>query len=404
MIKIRSFISLEEAVDILDSYIENLGKEEVPLLKGVKRIIGEDVHSKIDNPPFNKSAMDGYAVISEDTMQRDISLKVIDEVFAGYSCTSEVTSGTAIKIMTGAPIPKGANVVIKQEDVTIEDNYIKLNKTVNLNENVCFKGEDIQEGSLLISKNKKLNYADIGILASSGISKIKVYKTPKVAFISTGDEVVDIDEDLGYGKIYNSNKYSILGRLKELNYEVSYISHEKDSAIKIGEEIKKASNISDLIITTGGASVGEKDLIKEAIDSIGGEKVFWKVKIKPGSAIVCSRFNNKLIISLSGNPTAALTTFELLVRTILEKLSGSEKVEIKREKAILMNDYLKKSPQRKFLRGEVLCNERGQNVFLTQFKSGNGILSSTLNSNCLIEIGENNDEIKKGTLVDIIKF
>ncbi|MEG2291452.1 MAG: molybdopterin molybdotransferase MoeA [Clostridium sp.] len=404
MIKIRSFISLEEAVDILDSYIENLGKEEVPLLKGVKRIIGEDVHSKIDNPPFNKSAMDGYAVIAEDTMQRDISLKVIDEVFAGYSCTSEVTSGTAIKIMTGAPIPKGANVVIKQEDVTIEDNYIKLNKTVNLNENVCFKGEDIQEGSLLISKNKKLNYADIGILASSGISKIKVYKTPKVAFISTGDEVVDIDEDLGYGKIYNSNKYSILGRLEELNYEVSYISHEKDSAIKIGEEIKKASNISDLIITTGGASVGEKDLIKEAIDSIGGEKVFWKVKIKPGSAIVCSRFNNKLIISLSGNPTAALTTFELLVRTILEKLSGSEKVEIKREKAILMNDYLKKSPQRKFLRGEVLCNERGQNVFLTQFKSGNGILSSTLNSNCLIEIGENNDEIKKGTLVDIIKF
>lgn len=404
MIKIRSFISLEEAVDILDSYIENLGKEEVPLLKGVKRIIGEDVHSKIDNPPFNKSAMDGYAVIAEDTMQRDISLKVIDEVFAGYSCTSEVTSGTAIKIMTGAPIPKGANVVIKQEDVTIEDNYIKLNKTVNLNENVCFKGEDIQEGSLLISKNKKLNYADIGILASSGISKIKVCKTPKVAFISTGDEVVDIDEDLGYGKIYNSNKYSILGRLEELNYEVSYISHEKDSAIKIGEEIKKASNISDLIITTGGASVGEKDLIKEAIDSIGGEKVFWKVKIKPGSAIVCSRFNNKLIISLSGNPTAALTTFELLVRTILEKLSGSEKVEIKREKAILMNDYLKKSPQRKFLRGEVLCNERGQNVFLTQFKSGNGILSSTLNSNCLIEIGENNDEIKKGTLVDIIKF
>lgn len=404
MIKIKSFISLEEAVDILDKYIENLDKEEVPMIKGIKRILGENIYSKIDNPPFNKSAMDGYAVISEDTVYKDKSLKVIDEVFAGDNCKSEVIPGTAIKIMTGAPIPKGANAVIKQEDVIIENGYIKLTRDVKLNESICFKGEDIQEGSLLASKNKMLNYADIGILASSGISKVKVYKSPKVAFISTGDEVVDIGEELEYGKIYNSNKYSILGRLEELDYEVSYISHEKDSASKIGEDIKKASNIADLIITTGGASVGEKDLIKEAIDSVGGEKIFWKVKIKPGSAMLCSRVNNTLIISLSGNPTAALTTFELLVRTALEKLAGKEKIQIKREKAILMDDYLKKSPQRKFLRGQVLCNEKGQEVFLTQIKSGNGILSSTLNSNCLIEIESNNDEIKKGTLVDIIKF
>lgn len=400
----KSFITLEEAIEILNSHIENLGQEEIPLIKGIKRMLGENAYSKIDNPPFNKSAMDGYAVIADDTVDKDKTMEVIDEVFAGDVCKSEVISGTAVKIMTGAPIPKGADSIVKQEDVTIKGKYIKINTSTKLNQNICFKGEDIKNGSLLVAKNKKLNYADIGILASSGISNVKVYKKPKIAFISTGDEVIDIGDVLDGGKIYNSNKYSILGRVEELGYEVTHINHEKDSAIKIGENIKKASNIADLIITTGGASVGEKDLIKEAIYSIGGDEIFWKVKIKPGSAIVCSRFNNTLIISLSGNPTAALTTFELLVRTTLEKLAGKEKIEIKREKAILMDDYLKKSPQRKFLRGRVVCNEKGQEVFLTQVKSGNGILSSTLNSNCLIEIESNNEEIKKGTLVDIIKF
>ena len=399
----KSFISLEEAIEMLNENVKTMEVEEVQLIDAIDKVLAEDVYSLI-NPPFNKSAMDGYAVMYEDTNESGKVLQIIDEVFAGESSNKEVTAGTAIKIMTGAPIPKGANAVIKKEDVEVKENSIILKKQLKENENICFKGEDIKEGQLLVRNGKKLNYADIGIIASSGISMIKVYKKPKVAFISTGDEVVDIGQNLSYGKIFNSNKYTILARIKELGYEVINVKHVNDQYDDIGNTIKEICNMADLVITTGGASVGDKDLIKEAIDEINGEKLFWKIKIKPGSSVLCSKYNNTVIISLSGNPTAALTTFELLARTSLERMSGGSKIEIKREKAVLLNDFNKKSPQRRFLRGQLQYMDGKQCVYITQVKSGNGILSSTLNSNCIIELAAGNAGVSQGTMVDIIKF
>lgn len=400
----KSFISLEEAIEILNENVKTMEVEEVQLIDAIDKVIAEDVYSLINNPPFNKSAMDGYAVMYEDTNESGKVLQVIDEVFAGETSNKEVTVGTAIKIMTGAPIPKGANAVIKKEDVEIKENSIILKKQLKENENICFKGEDIKEGQLLVRNGKKLNYADIGIIASSGISMIKVYKKPKVAFISTGDEVVDIGQNLSYGKIFNSNKFTILARVKELGYEVINVKHVNDQYADIGNTIKEICNMADFVITTGGASVGDKDLIKEAIDEINGEKLFWKIKIKPGSSVLCSKYNKTVIISLSGNPTAALTTFELLARTSLERMSGGSKIEIKREKAVLLNDFNKKSPQRRFLRGQLQYMDGKQCVYITQVKSGNGILSSTLNSNCIIELEAGNAGVSQGTMVDIIKF
>mgnify|MGYP003165265355 FL=1 len=205
----KSFISLEEAIEILNNNVNNLDIEEVDLIDGLNRVISENIYAQINNPPFNKSAMDGYALISNNTELSNRKFKVIDKVYAGGVCSSAVNEDTAVRIMTGAPIPKGANAVIKQEDVTLEDDFIILKKNINENENICIKGEDISKGSLLLKSSKKLDYADIGILASSGINKMKVYKKPKIAFISTGDEVVDIGLALGEGKIYNSNKYFI---------------------------------------------------------------------------------------------------------------------------------------------------------------------------------------------------
>lgn len=399
----RSFISLEEALKILNSNIENLDIEEVGLLNGLNKVLAEDVYSKINNPPFNKSAMDGYALIAEDAFINN-KIKVIDKVYAGGNSNKIITKNTAIKIMTGAPIPEGANAVIKQEDVIIENNNIIIRKEISENQNICFVGEDISKDDLLVGANKRLNYSDIGIIASSGIDKIKVYKKPKVAFFSTGDEVTDIGQELKYGKIYNSNKFSILSRLLELGYEVNKVKHIKDDYIEIGRTIKEASKEADIIITTGGVSVGEKDLLKEAIRSIEGEILFWKITIKPGSAVLCSKINNCIIISLSGNPTAALTTFELLVKTSLNKLSGDKIVEITREKAILAEGIIKKDFKHKFVRGYFEIDNCKQMVYITQKKSGNGILRSALNSNCIIEVKPNNEEIKNGDLVDIIKL
>ena len=400
----KSFISLEEAIDILDENVKAIGTEEIDLINATGRVLAEDIYSLIDNPPFNKSAMDGYAILAENSGSND-KIKIIDKVFAGEVSNYEVTNKTAIRIMTGAPIPNGANAVIKQEDtIKNDEEHITLTKKIKANDNICFKGEDIKKGSLLVNKNKKIDFADIGIIASSGISKIKVYKNPKIALLCTGDEVIDVNSDLTEGKIFNSNKYTIMARVSELGYNILEVKHVRDIEGDIEKYIENISKNVDLIITTGGVSVGEKDLLNHAIDNIGGKRLFWKVKMKPGSAVLCSIVNNALVVSLSGNPTAALTAFELFVKTSIEKLSGIEKIEVKREKATLCDNFNKKSPQRRFIRGRVVIEEGKQKVYITQVKSGNGILSSNLNSNCMIEVEGGSEALHSGETVDIIKF
>lgn len=404
VIEMKSFISLEEALTIMDQNILSLQSETVELLECVGRVCYKSIYSDMCNPPFDKSAMDGYAVRAEDLNEVPKKLKVLTTVFAGTICEEEVRPGTAIKIMTGAKIPKGANAVVKVEDTTCESNQVTILKNATPQQFICPKGEDIEVGTRLVQANKTLNYADIGILASAGIHEVQVYKKPRVAFISTGDEVMDVNEPLKEAKIYNSNKYALIARLKELGYDITYIDHEFDSEIEIANKLKQAATVSDLILTTGGASVGEKDLIKEAIEVLGGEKLFWKILIKPGSAMLASLYQKKPIISLSGNPTAALTTFELMVKPTLEKLSGQEAITLKKEQAILQSDFTKESPQRRFIRGFFDATKEGQRVFVTQVKSGNSILSSALHSNCLIEVEAHQCPLKAGSSVTIIKL
>lgn len=400
----KTGISLEDALDLINLNIDKKDKEKVAIMGSVNKILAENVYSKINNPPFDKSAMDGYAIKVNKELKKDNKYKVIGSVFAGSVFDNKVYESEAVKIMTGAPIPKGANAVIKKEDVILKNGYINLTRNPKENENICFEGEDIFKEQLIIKKGKKLNYADIGILASSGIKEVLVYKKPQIAFLSTGDEVVDIDRELEYGKVYNSNKYSILARLLELDYKCEYINHAKDDIIDISSKIKYLSDKVDLIITTGGASVGDKDLLQKSIEHIEGEILFKKIMIKPGSAVLVSIFNNTIIISLSGNPNAALTTFELLANPIINRLSGMNDNSIKREQAILMDNFNKKNNQRRYVRGKSVIIEEKQYVHITQNKSGNGILSSTIDSNCLIEIEKGNEKLSKGDKVNIIKL
>ncbi|HBI7044652.1 gephyrin-like molybdotransferase Glp [Clostridium perfringens] len=405
----KKFIALEEALEILNKNTKALKSEVVSIKDSLKRVLYGDVKSKINNPPFNKSVFDGYAFRSEDSKgtskENPIELKIVDEIFAGMWPEIEIKHGEAVRIMTGAPIPVGADCVLKQEETERHGDLVKIFKEMKVNENISFMGEDIKIGETLIKKGKRLDYADLGIMASSGISEVLVYKKPRVSIISTGDEVCDINSTLKPGKIYDSNLYSLSARIEELGYNVLSMEHVGDNIIKIGKAIEKAFEKSDIVFTTGGASVGEKDLMQKVSESIGFEKLFWKIKIKPGSAVVCSKKEEKILISLSGNPNAALTTFELLGKSVLKKLEGEEEnINIKREKGILMDSFNKKSPQRRFLRGNVIYDEKGAKVYITQIKSGNGILSSLLNSNCLIEIEKVNEGLNRGEVVNIIKL
>lgn len=405
----KKFIALEEALEILNKNTKALKSEVVSIKDSLKRVLYGDVKSKINNPPFNKSVFDGYAFKSEDSKgtskENPVELKIVDEIFAGDFSEREIKAGEAVRIMTGAPIPLGADCVLKQEETERHGDLVKIFKEMKENQNISFMGEDIKIGETLIKKGKRLDYADLGIMASSGISQVIVYKKPKVSIISTGDEVCDIHSTLKPGKIYDSNLYSLSGRIEELGYHVLSMEHVGDNILKIGEAIEKAFEKSDIVFTTGGASVGEKDLMQKVAESIGFEKLFWKIKIKPGSAVVCSKREEKILISLSGNPNAALTTFELLGKPVLKKLEGEEEnVNIKREKGILMDSFNKKSPQRRFLRGNVIYDEKGARVYITQIKSGNGILSSLLNANCLIEIEKGNEGLNRGEEVNILKL
>ena len=405
----KKFIALEEALEILNKNTKALKSEVVSIKDSLKRVLYGDVKSKINNPPFNKSVFDGYAFKSEDSKgtskENPIELKIVDEIFAGDFSEIEIKSGEAVRIMTGAPIPVGADCVLKQEETERHGDLVKIFKEMKANENISFMGEDIKIGETLIKKGKRLDYADLGIMASSGISEVLVYKKPKVSIISTGDEVCDINSTLKPGKIYDSNLYSLSARIEELGYNVLSMEHVGDNILKIGDAIEKAFEKSDIVFTTGGASVGEKDLMQKVAESIGFEKLFWKIKIKPGSAVVCSKREEKILISLSGNPNAALTTFELLGKSVLKKLEGEEEnINIKREKGVLMDSFNKKSPQRRFLRGNIIYDEKGAKVYITQIKSGNGILSSLLNANCLIEIEKGNEGLNRGEVVNIIKL
>lgn len=405
----KKFIALEEALEILNKNTKALKSEVVSIKDSLKRVLYGDVKSNINNPPFNKSVFDGYAFKSEDSKgtskENPIELKIVDEIFAGMWPEIEIKHGEAVRIMTGAPIPVGADCVLKQEETERHGDLVKIFKEMNSYENISFMGEDIKIGETLIKKGKRLDYADLGIMASSGISEVLVYKKPRVSIISTGDEVCDINSTLKPGKIYDSNLYSLSARIEELGYNVLSMEHVGDNILKIGEAIEKAFEKSDIVFTTGGASVGEKDLMQKVSESIGFEKLFWKIKIKPGSAVVCSKKEEKILISLSGNPNAALTTFELLGKSVLKKLEGEEEnINIKREKGVLMDSFNKKSPQRRFLRGNVIYDEKGAKVYITQIKSGNGILSSLLNANCLIEIEKGNEGLNRGEVVSIIKL
>lgn len=405
----EKFIALEEALEILNKHTKALKSEVVSIENSLKRVLYSDVKSKINNPPFNKSVFDGYAFKSEDSKgasrENPIELRIVDEIFAGMWPKREIRKGEAARIMTGAPIPMGADCVLKQEETYRSGNLVKIFKEMKLCQNISFMGEDIKEGELLINKGKRLDYADLGIMASSGITDVHVYRKPKVSIVSTGDEVCDIHCLLKAGKIYDSNLYSLSGRIEELGYDVLSMEHVGDNIQDIGKAIEEAFQEADVVFTTGGASVGDKDLMQDVAENLGFEKLFWKIKIKPGSAVVCSKRGEKLLISLSGNPNAALTTFELLGKPVLKKLEGEEEsVCIKREKGVLMDSFNKKSPQRRFLRGNIVYNESGSKVYITQIKSGNGILSSLLNANCLIEIEAGNEGLNAGEIVNIIKL
>jgi len=386
-------LELEQAIEILNKNTKKICEvEEKNLLDCVGKISAENYFANFDNPPFNRSPLDGFTFNSAETFgateNNPKKFKIVGEECAGDFFSGEIFSGECLRIMTGAAIPKNCDCVIRQEDVKIVGENIFVPYQLKKFENFCFAGEDIKKNNLLVEKNTKISAAHVAILASQGISKIKIFREKKIAVASTGDELLNPDEKISAGKIYNSNLFYLASRLIELGFQPKILGNLPDNAKIAAKKISEEN--FDFLITTGGVSVGKKDIMHEVV-KILGEKLFWRINIKPGAPVIGWKTENFLGIALSGNPFAAFTTFELICRPILQNFS------LKKIPAILQNNFPKKSFCRRFIRGKF----ENEKIFLPQtHESGN--LFSAANCNCLVDIPAGSDELKIGDEVEII--
>lgn len=319
-------ITLEKAINLILENTPRLGTHKLPIIAAVGFVIATDIISPIDIPPFTNATMDGYALSYESVKGLPMTIPVIGEIPAGKSFDIEVPSGYAVKIMTGAPLPKGTDTVVELENVEILDvGKVIIKKIDERGTNVRYLGEDFKKNSLVIFSGTKLKEAQIGILASLGISEVEVYRLPKVSIISTGEELVEINEDLPFGKIRNSNSYSLAAAVLLAGGIPSILGIAHDNQDDIESKIKEALD-SDIIITTGGVSVGDYDIVNKTLEKMGFEQIFNKVSIKPCKNVLFGLINKKLFFGLPGNPGASLVGFEQFIRPVIRKMSGHHKL------------------------------------------------------------------------------
>ncbi|WP_148557011.1 gephyrin-like molybdotransferase Glp [Terrisporobacter glycolicus] len=396
-------IELEFALQVIEESVNQINNTELIKIEECReRIIGEDIYAPINQPPFNRSPLDGYALRSEDTVgackSNPIKLKVVDEVFAGGNISTSVKNNEAIRIMTGAEIPEGADCVIRQENTNYSMEDVEIYSELKKYENYCFAGEDVKKGSKLISKGEKLTYVHIGLLATMGITQVLVKRKPRIGIISTGDEIVSSGKPLSKGKIYDSNRITISMRLIDFGCEIVSSKIIEDEVCQVSKEINNLIDKVDVIITTGGVSVGKKDIMHEVINKINADRLFWRVRMKPGTPAIYSIYKKTPILSLSGNPFAAIATFEIMGKELIYKLSGDEDLKQIRIKSVMKDNFLKESKGRRIVRGIYKNNK----VYLPQGGHSPGMMASMLGCNCLIDIKPGTKQLLKGDEVDII--
>lgn len=392
-------IGLENGIKLLKDNLSKVSRiVEYDLIDSLNKVIANDIYAPINQPPFNRSPYDGYALRAEFCEE---NLKVITTIYAGDNFEGEVSDFECVKIMTGAKLPKGVDCVVKQEDVEVLGDYVKLNTNLKTNQNICFEGEDIKKGELIIKRGTVITYSEIGVLASLGIDKVIVYDTLKIGILSTGSEVIDVGQGLKEAKIFNSNLYSIGARVKELGLEPILMGCVDDKEEDIAKKIKDNFDKVDIMLTTGGVSVGEKDLVPKVFENIGAKQLFWKLDIQPGTACVASVLDGKLLFGLSGNPNASLITFELLLKPLINYLENKN-FRCDRVSAIFKDEINKKARRDRYFRGVLSCVDGNLCVKLTDRMQASGVLSSALCSNCIVEMKKGRDGIKYNEKVWVI--
>ncbi len=395
----KTLISYYEAKKLIKENISCLKAVKVKLNESFGLVLAKDYRSKVDIPSFDNSAMDGYAVRCEDIIDVPCKLEVLGKLGAGEVYQKKLKKGYAVRIMTGAFIPPCANAVVMQENTTVRGKYVFILKKPNIGENIRKIGEDIKKGTIVLKKRDLIRSAEIGILASIGISEVYVYKRPVVGLVSTGNEIVPIDKKPKMGEIRNSNLPVLFSLTKDVGAIPIDFGIIKDELLLLKNKLSEFIDKVDLLITTGGVSVGDYDLLKQVVDSLG-RVIFWKVNIKPGKPVLFGKINKKPIFCLPGNPVSVMITFNQFVSDAISLLMGKSIEKKRYVKAEILESVYEKGNRLCFIRG--ILKERGQQFYVTPLsKQGSAILSSMHVANCLIIVPEGKKEIKKGDIVDV---
>jgi molybdopterin molybdotransferase len=401
-------MSFEEALSsLLEKVSPPESSETVAVFDALDRVLAEDIHSPINVPGYDNSAMDGYALRAEDLMEQS-KLTLVGKSFAGAPCSTVIKPGECVRIMTGAKIPEGANCVVMQEK-TSQQKTAEIGEIIEFyckpraGDNIRRAGEDIRQSQKIFTKGHKIGVADIGLLASLGLAQVSVFRKLKVAVFSTGDEIRQPGDNLNEGQIYDSNRFTSIALLSRLNCQIKDFGVLPDQEEVIKKALIEADQWADVVITSGGVSVGEADHIKPLLTELGSLEL-WKIAIKPGKPFAYGKLSNAHFIGLPGNPVSALVTLYQLAVPMLKKLQGmtdSGRLQLK----ALSSDNIKKSPGRKeFQRGVVRVDDQGRLWVTTTGAQGSGILSSMSKANCFILLEASQTSISAGEEVTIELF
>ena len=393
--------SLNNALKLINDNQKLTDIEEISIAEAHKRVLAEDIISYHDSPPFDKSAMDGFALIGEDTFGASQSVpknfKIIDAIGAGDFSDKTVGSNEAVVIATGAPIPDGANAVLMKEYTTSEGDNLTIFSQVTPGENVSPKSEDIEKGQKILDKNTFIRYQELGLIASAGYDKVKVFKKPMVKLIITGNELVEpTKNEIDKAKIINSNKYTIKSMIEDSG-AVCEITHAGDTFDEVKSAMLQASKDYDVIITTGGTAISKGDVVLDVVDDIG-EVLFHGVAIRPGKPIGAGVVGGKMVFTLSGQPVAAMSQFDIFTRKYLFEMQGRSfdfKI-VKRVSKLKIPSQLGRTD---FIRA--FSDEDYAKHVLNR---GSGIIRSMVEANSYIIIDENDEGYQKDDLVDVVFF
>ncbi len=399
-------LRLEDALArMLGEVVPVSGDETVLLRSGLGRVLAEDVKSAIDVPSHTNSAMDGYAVRAADLpTEGSVELTVVGTAWAGRPFAGRVGPGECARIMTGAPVPDGADTIVIQEHVSREQDRVGIGPGHRIGQHVRGAGEDIRAGHVALEAGTVLGPAHLGLLASVGVARVKVRRRPRIAFFSTGDELRDVGEPLDEGQIYDSNRYTIYGMLARLDVDIVDMGVIPDDRARIEQAFASAAGDADAVVTSGGVSVGEADYVGETLEKLGSVG-FWKVAIKPGRPLAFGRVGNALFFGLPGNPVSVMATFYHLVRPALLKLKGIERHDPDVMVRAVCHSRLKKKPGRvEFQRGVLSRLADGSYAVETTGHQGAGVLRSMAEANCFIVLPLDGETVSPGDEVDVQPF